>query len=108
MRRVDAELDKPATSHIPATCNRLDEDAKISALVHGVRQAIKSVYVASLDHDVIAIPAGMKDAVVTGLASFSRFVEKNRFFSMEKTVPAKIVFAGRKKPPGQNPAKLAL
>jgi hypothetical protein len=33
---------------------------------------------------------------------------KKRFFSMEKTVPAKIVFAGWKKPPGKNPAKLAL
>jgi hypothetical protein len=27
---------------------------------------------------------------------------------MEKTVPAKIVFAGWKKPPGKNQAKLAL
>jgi hypothetical protein len=29
-------------------------------------------------------------------------------FSMEKTVLAEIVFAGRKKPPGKNPAKLVL
>jgi hypothetical protein len=29
-------------------------------------------------------------------------------FSMEKTVPAKIVFAGWFFPPGKNPAKLAL
>jgi hypothetical protein len=33
---------------------------------------------------------------------------KKTGFSMEKTVPAKIVFAGWKKPPGKNPAKLAL
>jgi hypothetical protein len=33
---------------------------------------------------------------------------KKPVFSMEKTVPAKIVFAGRKKPPGKNPAKLVL
>jgi hypothetical protein len=37
---------------------------------------------------------------MAGLASFCRFVEK--------TVPAKIVFAGWKKPPGKNQAKLAL
>jgi hypothetical protein len=41
------------------------------------------------------------------LASFCQFVEKT-VYSMEKTVPAKIVFAGWKKPPGKNPAKLAL
>jgi hypothetical protein len=33
---------------------------------------------------------------------------KKPVFSMEKTVPAKIVFAGWKKPPGKNPAKLGL
>jgi hypothetical protein len=33
---------------------------------------------------------------------------KKPVFSMEKTVPAKIVFAGLKKPPGKNPATLAL
>jgi hypothetical protein len=43
-------------------------------------------------------------ALELGLASFFRFVEKTGFFSMEKTVSAKIVFAGRKKPPGKNPA----
>jgi hypothetical protein len=33
-------------------------------------------------------------------------VEKTGSFHGKKTVPAKIVFAGRKKPPGKIPAKL--
>jgi hypothetical protein len=41
------------------------------------------------------------------LASFCRFVEKKRFFPWKKPSRQKY-FAGRKKPPGKNPAKLVL
>jgi hypothetical protein len=43
----------------------------------------------------------------SGLASFCRFVEKTGFFH-GKNRPGKNSFCGWKKPPGKNPAKLAL